>query len=92
MKKIVIYSLVDGTVPDFIIDGGHFLNDEGNMIGIVEDNVELPSNVQVINTKQELEEHLIVCSNTWEDTVDPFPTKAPSIEDATNYIWNKISQ
>jgi hypothetical protein len=91
MKKIVIYTLVDGAAPEFITDGGHFLNDEGIMIGIVEGDVELPSSVQVLNTKQELEEHLIVCSNTWEDTVAPSPTTAPSIEEATNFIWNKIS-
>ena len=92
MKKIVAYTLIDGAVPDFIIEGGYFLNDEGIMIGIVDDGVELPNSTQIFSTKEELEEHLTICSSTWEDTVAPFPITAPSVEDATNFIWNKISQ
>ena len=37
MRKIVNYKLVNGTVPEFIENGGYFPNESGFMIGITKD-------------------------------------------------------
>jgi len=40
MKKIIKYKLNKGKIPDYIENGGHFPNNDDEMIGISTDNID----------------------------------------------------
>lgn len=88
MKQIVKYRLIEGTIPDFISDGGYFYNNN-LLVGVTVDGASLPEDVSIFNNKQELIDY--VSTFYIENDVVPnvnIPTQ--TVQEAVDLIWEKL--
>lgn len=90
--KVVVYTLnEDGTVPEYVIDGGYFPHSNENfspqdwdLVGVAQDNA--PGTV--FSNQQSLKDYLIsIGSDSWSDQYN----NPINIDDAVSNFWTKLS-
>lgn len=87
MASLITYKLnEDGTIPDYIIDGGYYPNDSV-LIGVSS------NNNSGFQSKEELIVYLASYTQSWlEPGLYPIDGYLPfNIIKASDYLWDKIS-
>jgi len=84
-KKIISYKLLeDGTIPEYIIEGGHFASPDRTLIGFTESETD---GIESFETKQDLLDYINTYAQNWEtDLSVPF-----DLQQVVDYLWNKLS-
>ena len=91
--KLIIYTLLpDGTIPEYVIDGGYLACNNNNaspqdldLIGVATDNAQ---QTEFINQAELL---AYVQSKNFEFK-DPLTNETITQETMVSYIWNKLEQ
>lgn len=83
--KLVVYSLMeDGTIPEYIVDGGYFHSPSGMLVGIAND--EAP---ETALTKDLFLEYIL---SFCPDFIDPLTDEVTDAATLANNFWtNKMS-
>jgi hypothetical protein len=93
MKKAVAYNLINGHVPSFISDGGYYPNESEKLIGVTIDNPELPNDIVIFDTLQDLTLYLNSYKIIWQAPSDPtwvnYQPDTPL--QAAEFIWQKLT-
>lgn len=99
-KKAVSYKInQDGTIPNFIEDGGYFANNasltqETILIGISVPNLDESKVIQVFNTEQELYDYVNTYTPaSWENVnIHNGQTITLYLSDSISNFWAKLTE
>jgi len=93
MKLAVAYTLTEGHVPNYILDGGYYEDSNGNLIGVTIDNPTLPDNITIFETIEELTAYLDSYKLLWQQPSNPtwigYQPDTPT--QAAEFIWQKLT-
>jgi len=84
-KKIISYKLLeDGTIPEYVIEGGHFASPDRTLIGFTESETD---GIQSFETKQALLDYINTYAQNWETNLSvPF-----ELQQAVSHLWDSLS-
>lgn len=96
-KKVISYKLVDGTIPEYVSDGGYFPKDPNNtpnmvLLGVSTDEPTLPEEITEYVDEAALVAYLNTYTSDWR-TSDPLTKEdlGPwSQEDAAAFLFAKL--
>lgn len=90
-KKVVSYTLTsEGTIPEYIQDGGHFPNN-GILVGVTKEDAVIPSSIITFADKASLVSYLETYTQDWIIHDFPAGTSTPfDASKAAQIIFDKV--
>lgn len=96
-KKVISYKLVNGTIPEYVSDGGYFPKDSEDvstmvLLGVSTDNPTLPEGVTEYADEAAVIAYLNTYTADWK-SIDPrsYEELGPwSQEDAAAFLFSKL--